>query len=92
MSNVQPANSRILHGSSPHVPADGTHQAVVKVRLRDHNDQPVAGRQAQLSASRAGVTIQQPGLTDEHGLALGYVTADTVGPVNITAVVLPVSP
>jgi hypothetical protein len=87
--SVDPNHSRLLFGTRPRALADGTTPIVVKVRLRDSRDRPVAGRQVELMADRAGVTIAQPDLTDANGLALGYVRATTPGPVNITGVVFP---
>jgi hypothetical protein len=92
MSYVSAENSRLLYGTQPHVPADGVQQGVVKIRLRDDRDQPVAGRQVELLADRAGVTIVQPGLTDANGAALAYITSDVPGPVNISGRVVPVTP
>jgi hypothetical protein len=87
--SVDPNHSRLLFGTRPRALADGTTPIVVKVRLRDSRDRPVTGRQVELMADRAGVTIAQPDPTDANGLALGYVRATTPGPVNITGVVLP---
>jgi hypothetical protein len=89
MSGVSSAHSKILYGASPHVAADGEQSAIIKVRLRDYDDQPVAGRQAEIFADREDVIIDQPGLTDENGLALAYVRTSVPGPVVITAHVLP---
>lgn len=89
MSGVSAAHSKILYGTDPHVAADGQQSAIIKIRLRDFDDQPVAGRQAEIFADRNDVTIDQPGLTDEHGLALAYVRTEVPGPVVITARVLP---
>lgn len=89
MSYVSPTNSKVLYGSKPQVLADGTQAAVVKIRLRDHWNRPVAGRQTELVADVNTVQITQPGPTDNDGLALGYVRSSTPGPVNITARVLP---
>lgn len=87
--SVDPNHSRLLFGTKPRALADGDTAIVVKVRLRDSHDRPVANRQVELMADRDGVTIEQPDPTDENGLALGYVRATTPGPVNITGVVLP---
>jgi hypothetical protein len=92
MTNASPLHSKLLYGAKPLVAADGVQKAVVKVRLRDCDDNPVVGRQTQLVASRNDVVIDQPGLTDANGLALGYVSTTTPGPVNITAQVLPPTP
>jgi hypothetical protein len=89
MSCVSPERSKLLHGAKPHVLADGTHAAVIKIRLRDPWDRPVAGRQAEIIADVNTVQITQPGITDDEGLALAYVRSTTPGPVNITARVLP---
>lgn len=89
MTYVSPENSRLLYGNGSNIIADGTHTAVVKIRLRDYRDMPVPNMQVVLTASRTnGVTIQQPGLTDADGLALAYVTATTDGPVSLSAQVL----
>ena len=90
MSYVSPENSKILYGSKPQVLADGTHAAVIKIRLRDHWNRPVAGRQTEILANVETAQITQPGPTDNEGLALAYVRSSVPGPVNVTARVLPV--
>lgn len=91
MSYVSPENSKLLYGTRPHIVADGVQQGVVKIRLRDDNEQPVAGRQVELTANREDVTIVQPGLTDADGAALAYVTSAVAGPVSISGRVVPVA-
>jgi hypothetical protein len=91
MSYVSPEHSKLLYGTQPHVPADGVQQGVVKIRLRDDEDKPVAGRQVEILADRGDVTIVQPGLTDANGAALAYVTSAVPGPVNISGRVIPVA-
>lgn len=89
MSYVSPEHSKLLYGSKPQVLADGTHAAVVKIRLMDNCNRPVAGRQVEILADVLTVQITQPGPTDDEGLALAYVRSTTPGPVNITARVFP---
>jgi hypothetical protein len=89
MSYVSPEHSKLLYGSKPQVLADGSKAAVVKIRLRDACDRPVAGRQVEIMADVETVEITQPGPTDNDGLALAYVRSTTPGPVNITGRVLP---
>lgn len=84
-----PSRSKLLFGNKHRALADGETAIAVKVRLRDSMDRPVPDRVVELAADREGVTIEQPGPTDANGLALGYVRASTVGPVNITGTVLP---
>ena len=92
MSGVSQTHSSLLYGASPVVPADGTHQAVIKIKLRDDYDRPVAGRQTEILADSADVTIVQPDPTDENGMALAYVSSATPGPVTISARVFPLNP
>lgn len=89
MSYVSPENSKILYATKPHVAADGVAAAAIRVRLRDHNDLPVAGRQVELLATSGTATITQPGITDINGAALGYVRSTTPGQVTIAGRVLP---
>lgn len=90
MTYVSPTNSKILYGTKPTVAADGAQRAAVKVRLRDHNNQPVANKQVEILVDRQdGVTIVQPQRTDNDGLALAFITATTIGVVNVSARVLP---
>lgn len=84
-----PSRSKLLFGNVHRALADGESPIVVRVRLRDSLDRPVPDRQVELTADRGGVTIEQPGPTDETGQALAYVRATTPGPVNISGVVLP---
>lgn len=89
MSNLSPENSGIFYGTKPHVAADGVQKATIKVRLRDYQNQPVAGRQAEIIADRDDVIIEQPGLTDSTGTATATIRTTTPGPVIVTARVLP---
>lgn len=90
MTFVSPTNSKLLYGTKPTATADGTEQIVVKARLRDEKNQPVANRLVEFAADREGVIITQPTQpTGADGLAVGYVAAVTPGPVNISAVVHP---
>lgn len=89
MNNLSPENSGIFYGTKPHVAADGIQKATIKVRLRDYQNQPVVGRQAEILADREDVVIEQPSVTDENGLATATVSTTTPGPVIITARVLP---
>lgn len=91
MSYVSPDNSRLLYGNRSQVLADGETAGVIKVRLRDHRNRPVANRQVELLASREDVTIIQPPVTNSDGLAIGYVVSDTAGLVTISGRVLPVA-
>lgn len=87
MTTVSPITSKLSYGTGSSAKADGVESLAVKVRLRDSQLRPVAGVQVVLEADRAGVTITQPGLTDATGLAIGFVTATTPGPVNIICLV-----
>lgn len=87
--NVSPANSIVSYGNKGTAKSDGSDTIVVKVRLRDHDNRPVPGRAVQLIADRVGVIITQPEPTNSEGLAIGYVTATTPGPVIISAKAFP---
>lgn len=87
MTTVSPITSKLFYGTGSRAKADGVETLSVKVRLRDSQLRPVAGVQVELVADRAGVTIEQPGPTDAKGLAIGFVTATTPGPVNISCLV-----
>lgn len=89
MTIVSPRNSKLLYGTRPHAVADGVAAIAVKVKLLDSTDRPVAGVQVELYADRDGVTIEQPGLTDAAGIAIGLVRASTPGPVEISCAVVP---
>lgn len=89
MNNLSPENSGIFYGTKPHVAADGVQEATIKIRLRDYQNQPVVGRQAEIIADHADVVITQPDPTDDNGLATATVSSTTPGQVTITARVLP---
>lgn len=89
MTTASPTNSKLLHGNRPRAKADGVAAVAVKVRLLDSVNKPVANTQVELVADREGVEIEQPGLTDAEGYALGLVRASTPGPVTISCSVLP---
>lgn len=86
MAEVSSHLSRLFVGAKPVAEADGVSAIPVKIRLRDVNDQPVAGRQVTLHAD-LGVTITQPELTDSEGRATGLVYSPIPGTANIRAVV-----
>lgn len=86
MSYVSPINSKLLYGTKPDARADGVARIAVKARLLDENNKPVAGRLVEFAADREGVIIEQPTQpTGADGLAVGFVSAVTPGPVNISA-------
>lgn len=87
MPAVSPYYSRIFAGTVPVVAADGASRIAIKVRLRDVNDKPVAGRQVVLVSDLDEVEIEQPELTDEHGRAVGFAVSATPGQAKITAIV-----
>lgn len=87
MTTASPVNSKLSYGTGSRAAADGVSTLPVKVRLRDSLLRPVAGVQVELVADRDGVTITQPGLTDATGLAIGFVSASTPGPVNISCLI-----
>jgi ribosomal protein S12 methylthiotransferase accessory factor YcaO len=88
---ASPHTSKLLYGTKPQIRADGTEAGVVTVRLRDDCNQPVAGRLVVLTANRNDVTIQQPGPTNEEGLAVGYVRTSVPGTVVITGTIQPIT-
>lgn len=87
--NVSPSNSKITYGNRSTAKSDGTDAVIVKVRLRDYDNQPVPGRAVQLFTSTPGVIITQPPVTDSEGLAIGYVRSNAPGPVIVGARVFP---
>lgn len=91
-TNASPTASKLLHGRSPHVIANGQDPGVVAIRLRDDCNNPIAGRTVVLIANREDVTIEQPGPTDNAGLAIGYVRTATPGPVVIHGIIQPITP
>lgn len=91
MSYVSAENSSLLYGTARQIAADGEQSGVVKVVLRDHNNRPVSGRRVELLTDREDVTIVQPPLTNDAGVALGYVRTSTVGPVAVTGRVIPIN-
>lgn len=88
-TNASPTASKLLHGRSPHVLANGQEPGVVAIRLRDDCNNPVAGRTVVLIADREDVTIEQPGPTDQNGLALGYIRTSVPGPVIVNGIIQP---
>ena len=89
MANVSPTLSRLFHGARPLVLANDLDVGVIKIRQRDEDDAPVAGKQVEITADDpTDVVIAQPGLTSAAGEALAYVRASRVGPVTVRARVL----
>jgi protocatechuate 3,4-dioxygenase beta subunit len=86
MSYVSPSNSKLLYGTKPDARADGLARIAIKARLLDEKNKPVAGRLVEFAADREGIIIEQPTQpTGADGLAVGFVSAVTPGPVNISA-------
>lgn len=86
---VSPTNSKISFATKPHVRANNVDVVAVKVRVRNVNNAPVAGRPVEIFADEAGLTITQPTLTDASGTAIGYVKRNAAGPAMLRARVLP---
>ena len=89
MNNLSPENSGIFYGTKPHVAADGVQKATIKIRLRDYQNRPIVGRQAEVVADREDVVIEQPAPTDANGAATAFISTTTPGQVNVTARILP---
>lgn len=87
MSAVSRYLSRLYYGTKPTVLADGQQQIAVKVRVFDVNGVPLAGHRVTLVADVAGVTIDQPFLTNSQGYCVGLISSITPGEVNISAYV-----
>ena len=87
--NVSPTHSKITYGNRSSAKSDGVDSIVVKVRLRDYDNQPIPGRGVRLIANRDDVAITQPTVTDQDGLAVGLVRTNVPGPVTISAMALP---
>ncbi len=86
MAEVSAHLSRIFAGARPTAPADGVTGIPVKIKLRDVNNLPVAGRQVLLESDLA-VSITQPDVTDAEGRARGMVYSTNPGTATIRAVV-----
>lgn len=89
--NVSAANSKITLGNRPYAISNGADDIIVKVRLRDYDNQPIPNRLVELIADSENVSIVQPELTDSDGAAIGYITATEPGDVAVTAIVYPAS-
>jgi hypothetical protein len=92
MATFSPTNSLLLHGNRPFVLADGKDSATVKIRLRDTDNNPIAGGFVQLyidpwktPVDPAEIKFSGPVKTDVDGNALAYVTATTPGNYQIYA-------
>jgi len=73
----------------PYVSADGAGQAIVAVRLRDANGNPIGGKTVTLAASAGSSAIVSPGsavTSTENGTALFSVTDLVVEDVTFTAI------
>lgn len=92
MRQISPTLSRIFYGNRPLILANGLDGASVKVRVKDTAGNPMDGMQAEIVASREGVEVVQPGLTNNEGLAVGYVKSTTTGPVTLRVRILNTPP
>ena len=69
------------------IPAStGSSISVVTVVVRDAGSNPIVGQTVALSATGAGVSLTQPGLTDASGTAIGRFSSTATGDHAITAV------
>lgn len=82
---ISPTNSQLLYGARPLALANGVDGVAIKIILRDENNQPVIDRQAELIPDRDDFIVIQPGLSNNTGLAVGYVKSTIVGPVKLRA-------
>ena len=87
MAAVSAYLSRLFYGTKPSVRADGQKTIAVKARIRDVNNEPLAGHRVTLFADHPDAAITQPYLTDERGYAVGLVACPTEAFVTISAVV-----
>lgn len=88
MRQISPTLSRVFYGNRPLVLANGIDGASVKIRVKDTEDQPMYGMQAEIIASREGVEVVQPSLTNNEGLSVGYVKSTSNGPVTLRVRIL----
>jgi hypothetical protein len=99
MSAISQTNSRLLYGVRPRAEANGSDEVVIKVRLRDADKKAISGRQVELYVTAglapsngpnlAGIEIVQPDVTNDNGLAIGYIKSTVAGPVYIHARAFP---
>ena len=87
MKQISATFSRVFYGNRPLVLANGVDGAAVKVRVKNVANEPMQEMQVELVTDR-DVLVVQPGLTNAEGLAIGYVRADTPGPVRLRCRVL----
>jgi len=88
MRQISPTLSRIFYGNRPLILANGLDGASVKVRVKDTENLPMEGMQAEIVADREGVEIVQPSLTNNEGLSVGYIKSTTTGPVTLRVRIL----
>lgn len=88
MKQISPTLSRIFYGNRPLILANGVDGAAVKVRVKATDNTPMADMQAEIVADREGVEIVQPTLTNNEGLAVGYVKSTSIGPVTLRCRIL----
>jgi hypothetical protein len=86
MAAVSAYLSKLFYGTKPQVAADGIASIVVKIRLRDVNDRPLAGYRVTLHCEQQ-VEIEQPDLTNAEGYACGKVRSAVAGFFDIIGVV-----
>lgn len=88
MRQISPTLSRIFYGNRPLILANGLDGAAIKVRVKDTEDVAMEGMQTEIVADREGIVIVQPTLTNNEGLAVGYIKSTTIGPVTLRCRVL----
>ena len=88
MKQISPTLSRIFYGNRPLILANGIDGAAFKVRVKDTDGEPMEGMQVEVVPSRDDVILVQPNLTNNEGLAIGYIKSNTTGPVTLRCRVL----
>ncbi len=69
--------------------ANGTATSTITVTVRDANGNPIAGRPVGLTATGAGNTLVQPGMTSATGVTTGTLASTAAGIKVVTATVAP---
>lgn len=80
------ANSTVSAAPGTIPVSQGSAGSAIMIVVRDSRSNPLPGQSVTLTATGAGVTLTQPGVTDASGTTTGRLTATGAGPHAVTAV------
>jgi serine/threonine protein kinase/protocatechuate 3,4-dioxygenase beta subunit len=86
---VDPQTSALTVDEVTGVVADGDMSCLLTVRVADGRGNPIEGQRVEIAASGSGHRLQQPGVSDERGVALGSIASSVAEVKTLTVTINP---